>query len=390
MWKNRLYYLLFTAVFAGFLFFFGSHYLAAVVAVLAALPVILWLFLLRDGGRITMEASIRSGSRQGERVPLLLRVGKKGRLWIAGSVLVELELGYTMYGIRERKKLLLPLNGRSFSYELPVDTACCGELCVRCRSVEILDLLQLFRVRAAKFREVGAIIYPRQLNLDLEFSGDGIGFLENDGLLQNRKGTDYSEIFDLRDYRPGDDVRAIHWKLSGKLDRLVVKEASDPARYQVVLMPDLGREETDVETGVKRLNTAVALCAALGFRLIRRGVAFYMAVPVQTGLVFKEVRSVQEFPEVFSEWLSMELPENSGLGLRYFAMEHREQNFSKLLIVASGSYGQELGSLGSRIRTTVIRPADIDKAVRVSLNQSCDVMEIPIEWEERQTCRVLC
>ena len=188
MWKNRLYYLLFTAVFAGFLFFFGSHYLAAVVTVLAALPVILWLFLLRDGGRITMEASIRSGSRQGERVPLLLRVGKKGCLWIAGSVLVELELGYTMYGIRERKKLLLPLNGRSFSYELPVDTACCGELCVRCRSVEILDLLQLFRVRAAKFREVGAIIYPRQLHLDLEFSGDGIGFLENDGLLQNRKG----------------------------------------------------------------------------------------------------------------------------------------------------------------------------------------------------------
>jgi len=66
------------------------------------------------------------------------------------------------------------------------------------------------------------------------------------------------------------------------------------------------------------------------------------------------------------------------------------RSFSKLLIVASGSYGQELGSLGGWIRTTVIRPADTDKAVRVSLNQSCDVMEIPIEWEERQTCRVLC
>jgi len=77
------------------------------------------------------------------------------------------------------------------------------------------------------------------------------GLWENDGLLQNRKGTDYSEIFDLRDYRSGDDVRAIHWKLSGKLDRLVVKEASDPTRYQVVLMPDLGREDPDGESGVK-------------------------------------------------------------------------------------------------------------------------------------------
>lgn len=53
--------------------------------------------------------------------------------------------------------------------------------------------------------------------------------------MQNRKGSDASEMFDIRDYVPGDDIRTIHWKLSGKTDELIVRQASAPSHYNIAL-----------------------------------------------------------------------------------------------------------------------------------------------------------
>lgn len=45
----------------------------------------------------------------------------------------------------------------------------------------------------------------------------------DEGMMQNRKGNDPSEIFDIKDYTPGDDLRFVHWKLSGKADHLIMR-----------------------------------------------------------------------------------------------------------------------------------------------------------------------
>lgn len=57
------------------------------------------------------------------------------------------------------------------------------------------------------------------------------------GLTRSRKGTDASEMFDIRSYVPGDDIRSIHWKLSGKTDELIVRQASDRTHYDLVIRP---------------------------------------------------------------------------------------------------------------------------------------------------------
>ena len=390
MWKKRLNYLLLAAVFAALLFFFGRPYLVLVLAVMALLAAFLWVFLLHDMGKLTLEAGMQAGSRESRPLQLVLNIRRNGRLWAAGSVVTELEFQYTMYGITRDRTLQLPLTGRSFCYDVPVDTGYCGELCVKCRTVQVYELLSLFCVQAESFRTVRTMIYPRRINLNAELSRDAVGSPKNDGFLQNRKGNDPSEIFDLREYAAGDDIRSIHWKLSGKLDNLVVKEASDPSHYQVVVMPDLGREEMEQEESVKQLNAAVALCAAVGKQLMRQGAAFYMAIPARYGLRMMEVRSSREFQEALSQWMSMELPEKSGLGLQYFMMEHMEQYFSKLLIVSAGRYRQELNSLDGRISITIISAVDRAEFTHVKLNYTCDVVEIPAEEKAQESYRVIC
>ena len=52
--------------------------------------------------------------------------------------------------------------------------------------------------------------------------------------LGGRRGEDY----EVRAYRPGDPIRSVHWKLSTKVDALVVRETLEPQKAVIVLSFD--------------------------------------------------------------------------------------------------------------------------------------------------------
>ena len=58
------------------------------------------------------------------------------------------------------------------------------------------------------------------------------------GALLPRPGGGPGEDYDLRDYRPGDPLRSVHWKLSSKRDELVVRETLEPRQTTLVLTYD--------------------------------------------------------------------------------------------------------------------------------------------------------
>lgn len=64
---------------------------------------------------------------------------------------------------------------------------------------------------------------------------------------RSKYGGGFSEIHELREYKPGDQMRDVHWKLSAKTDDLIVREPMEPNRGQAVVSLDLAgnREELD-------------------------------------------------------------------------------------------------------------------------------------------------
>ncbi|MBQ6810297.1 MAG: DUF58 domain-containing protein, partial [Firmicutes bacterium] len=51
-----------------------------------------------------------------------------------------------------------------------------------------------------------------------------------------KAGNDPTETFGIRDYEPGDALRSIHWKLTGKYDRLMIREAGLPVNESVLIL----------------------------------------------------------------------------------------------------------------------------------------------------------
>ncbi|HTV49223.1 MAG TPA: DUF58 domain-containing protein [Phycisphaerae bacterium] len=74
----------------------------------------------------------------------------------------------------------------------------------------------------------------------------------------NRGGTD--DFFGLRDYTPGDSIRAIHWRRSARTGDLVVKEMTSNSPPSIVIAVDL-RHWRDITDGPAVCERAIELAA---------------------------------------------------------------------------------------------------------------------------------
>lgn len=84
-----------------------------------------------------------------------------------------------------------------------------------------------------------------------------------------RPGHDSGETFEIRNYREKDKLQSIHWKLSAKMDELMVKENSMPKACAVVLLLELKPwKKRRGKKGEAEANSYLELAASLSFALM--------------------------------------------------------------------------------------------------------------------------
>ncbi len=389
---HRVGFCLTAAVLLLALFLFSASYLLALLGVLLGLALALALLLRRDARRFSLQLHAAPTGQVEHPLELVLTTAQTHRLLAAGSAEVELEMEAVMFHDIQRRTLRIPLGDRQtrFSFSLPQNL--CGAVRFRCKALQLWDLLGLFHASCARFPEVQTILFPETPPLDLTISNVAIGSANTEGFMQNRPGGDPSEVFDIREYVPGDDVRSIHWKLSCKTDTLICRQPSDPSHYDVALLPDLCLAHRSGPVTHQELNAAVALVIALGEQLLAEGIPFCLVLPAPQELQILEVQSaVQLHQQLLPQWMSMAVPSQDGAGLQYFLAEHMEQHFTRLFIVSAGQYEQDVRSLGKRIGITVLS-TDLDAAApsHLKLGPACESIILPAQTPEGFTYRILC
>ena len=129
-----------------------------------------------------------------------------------------------------------------------IPTEHCGVMEITCDRLWVWDALGMFR-RKLKVAETGKVyIEPKPVAGELpELAGN-----RQAAVWIPKPGGGFSENHELRLYRPGDDLRNIHWKLSRKTGKLIYREAMEPAQKQMALVVTLsGDGETlDRKLGV--------------------------------------------------------------------------------------------------------------------------------------------
>ncbi len=129
------------------------------------------------------------------------------------------------------------ITGNSKSLEYEIDCRYRGRYEIGITKVEFRDFLNLFEIRINKSNYLSIIIYPR-IRISEEFIKEGMTMSDFRVALFNKNKGDES-LLNLREYAYGDSSRLIHWKLSARMQKLIVTDRESTFDSRVILTLDL-------------------------------------------------------------------------------------------------------------------------------------------------------
>lgn len=389
MRENRTGYSCMILLMAILLYDTGRPFLLGMLILLCALPLLLAVLLKADAKNLKLQMQMSTGGRA-EKIHLAeITVKCQKKILAAGSIQVRVRVSNKMFGTEEEKVLFLEPVKKEKGYCMQMNMALCGETVIECRSVQVYDLLKLFHIELPVFRETRTTIYPERVQLEVELEKRMEGVLAEVGMQQNRKGNDPSEMSDIREYVPGDDIRSIHWKLSSKTDRLILRQPSAMMHYQTALMPDFCTEQKERVTEAE-WNRAAAVFVAAGEQLLQMGTPFCMLLPLGGELEVTEIRNRKELRMALSRWLGTPVQEHGAGGIRYFQLAHMEQYFTRLLVVTAGTENPDMEIQMEQIRIVWFTAARSCQSLQAEKWKNNMVIKIPAMEEKKGIWHVIC
>lgn len=147
-----------------------------------------------------------------------------------------------------------------------LESAYCGRVYVYVQSVRILDYFGIFALNVPVKASARITVLPELFSCDVMPSP--VSAVSDDSTV-SRRGDDRTEVFQLREYQSGDDIRQIHWKLSAKLDTLLLKEPGQSVSRSLLVFWDKRGESTP-----ENMDAMAEVAASVSQALCDSGTAF--------------------------------------------------------------------------------------------------------------------
>ncbi|MBQ5335527.1 MAG: DUF58 domain-containing protein [Oscillospiraceae bacterium] len=206
-----------------------------IFALLFVLILRLLLWRLSENVSVQLKSSKRK-VRKGESFDWLLLLRNRSSIPAVRAV-AELEYRSTLAGVPQKLMVELPVRPKNTQQvRMSFHAATSGIMEMKLDSVRLYDPLRLFSVKKTLHDSAQLIVYPEPAVVP-DWLPSAPETDDSPEYSKVKPGDDPSEIFDLHKYREGDAISRIHWKLSSKLDELMVKEFSLPLIGQHVLLP---------------------------------------------------------------------------------------------------------------------------------------------------------
>lgn len=229
MIRRKILYIFILAACIWLVMLYTFQELRFMLSLLLCVPVICRILLVPQRRKTEVKISgIPDYMTRGERIRLRVTVTYKGRLPLAGLGIRGTWRAYGEKPVRI-ENMMQGLSGRTereIEFELPAEH--CGPAELTVAKAKIYDCLRLFSVSVAGKMVRKILITPRLSPVSDNEAGLFIS------LLRMHSASDDGDYY-IRDYRPGDSPRSIHWKLTAKGNELQVKDIEPDRQVSLFL-----------------------------------------------------------------------------------------------------------------------------------------------------------
>lgn len=178
-----------------------------------------------------------------------------------------------------------PLTGEKWVLKegqpLPADHV--GTLVCRLEQCRVYDYLGLFSIKIRRRKDSTVIVRPREAAL--QEPKDLQRFLSR--AWKPKPGGGYAENHELRLYRPGDSMNQVHWKLTAKTGKLMIREPMEPIRGGALLT-------MDIKGDADALDLRFGQLLWMGKHLLEQGLSFNLRVLTGEGVLTDRIASEEE------------------------------------------------------------------------------------------------
>ncbi|MGN0595283.1 MAG: DUF58 domain-containing protein [Hominimerdicola sp.] len=232
---GMLFYILYVGNFSFYLFAF-----------LLIIPLVLLVMQIYLSRKIQVTfCGMQKNIARSSRMPVTLKVTNPAKIPVA-NLIIEIEYGYGIDKQRSLMKINTPIYPKNTQYlTLQVTAKHYGSLKMRIKRCRVCDMLNLFKIKVKTpleqeiCRECSFTVTPDYIPIENNIADYSETEIETNEYSKHRKGDDPSEVFDIHEYIEGDKINRIHWKLSMKQDKTMVKDYSLPISNSIVLAVNL-------------------------------------------------------------------------------------------------------------------------------------------------------
>lgn len=321
MAKNRILYAIALIGLALFYVYCNSYMPLLVIVMLSVLTFFSIVAVIAVRKKLSVEVAAKhcyalQGSQEPAEFELII---KNDSILPVSVVAVNTELLDLSENVVVKRKIITAVASKerkSVCLSLSTDHSAAIEC--RIKKARCFDAFGLvpFSVGSVK-RSDKLVVMPRILGESFMKSVSNAYIIDSDKFSDTQKGDDSSQVFEVRSYVPGDDVRRIHWGLSLKQDDLIVKEYSKPIAEECVVILETGLKSGNAEELKGRTDKLLSVFITLAEELITAEQSFSVKWynSKASDLLSFDVKAREDIYPVVMEYLSQEFSDKKNSAL---------------------------------------------------------------------------
>lgn len=146
---------------------------------------------------------------------------------------------------------------------LRIGSEYCGRIRIAVQQVTLYDCFGLIGIRYACKAVTHMTVQPDTFEPVVTLIPNPSSTDDSELYSQERPGADMTETYQIREYVPGDSPRQIHWKLSNKFDKLIVRDPALPITRNVLVFWERTGESGDLDRIDAQAEVVISLCRSL-------------------------------------------------------------------------------------------------------------------------------